>query len=132
MGPASCTFREFIEAEPLRGLGEKIDDVERLIADDDRAVTTFRKMTVDPRGGDRKSDEIKNNNIIFDSDLLTPDESPEKKAVQGTSRAYTLSRLDRERPDLFELVVQGEMSANAAAIMAGAESRFGLNDSYSY
>jgi hypothetical protein len=40
-------------------------------------------------------------------------------AQQGNSRAYTLNRLKREQPDLFEEVVKGEMSANAAAIKAG-------------
>jgi hypothetical protein len=37
----------------------------------------------------------------------------------GNSRAYTLDRLKRERPDLFERVARKELSANAAAIEAG-------------
>ncbi len=41
------------------------------------------------------------------------------QAEQGNSRAYTLDRLDRERPDLAQRVERGEMSANAAAIEAG-------------
>jgi hypothetical protein len=40
-------------------------------------------------------------------------------AVQGTSLAYTLDRLHRERPDLYAKVVAKEMSDNKAAIAAG-------------
>lgn len=37
----------------------------------------------------------------------------------GTSSAYALKRLKRDAPELFRKVVDGEMSANAAAIEAG-------------
>lgn len=47
------------------------------------------------------------------------DNTSSGKTGDGNSRAYTLNRLKRERPDLFELVVAGELSANAAAIRAG-------------
>ena len=40
-------------------------------------------------------------------------------AKQGNSRAYTLDRLQRERPELFAQVEAGKLSANAAAIEAG-------------
>jgi hypothetical protein len=61
-------------------------------------------------GGDKKSHaKITNNNIIGD----------DCRTVQGTSKAYTVSRLKRDRPDLFEKVVAGELSANKAAIEAG-------------
>jgi hypothetical protein len=118
------TFREFVESPPLRGLGESLADIERLLADDDLAVVKLRALVVGVKGGQEgnqnaSNNETNNNNIIIRSDIFESPDPPEKKATQGTSRAYTLSRLDRERPDLFELVVQGEMSANAAAIMAG-------------
>ena len=45
------------------------------------------------------------------------------KAKQGTSKKYTLDRLKRERPDLFERVVAKELSANAAAKEAGWRSK---------
>jgi hypothetical protein len=41
------------------------------------------------------------------------------KPAQGTSVAYTLRRLARERPDLLARVEAGELSANKAAIEAG-------------
>jgi hypothetical protein len=37
----------------------------------------------------------------------------------GTNPTYLLRRLKRDRPDLAEKVVKGEMSAHAAALAAG-------------
>ena len=37
----------------------------------------------------------------------------------GTKRAYLLARLKRDEPILFERVVNGELSAHQAAILAG-------------
>jgi hypothetical protein len=41
------------------------------------------------------------------------------KPERGNSRAYTLDRLQRERPELFAQAEAGKLSANAAAIQAG-------------
>lgn len=41
----------------------------------------------------------------------------------GNSESYAIRRLRRDRPDLAELVLVGEMSANAAAIEAGFRKR---------
>jgi hypothetical protein len=41
------------------------------------------------------------------------------KAKQGTGKAYTLDRLSKENPELYQSVVNGDLSANAAAIAAG-------------
>jgi len=38
---------------------------------------------------------------------------------QGNTRSYTVSRLERDHPELFERVKSGDFSANAAAIEAG-------------
>jgi hypothetical protein len=40
-------------------------------------------------------------------------------SIQGTAREYTIARLKKERPDLADRVIAGELSANAAAIEAG-------------
>ena len=59
-------------------------------------------------GGDKRSEgATTNDNIMGD------------KSEQGTSKSYTLSRLERDHPELFEAVCNGELSANAAAIQAG-------------
>ena len=41
----------------------------------------------------------------------------------GRGVTYTLRRLKRDRPDLLERVVSGELSANAAAVEAGFRKR---------
>jgi hypothetical protein len=58
---------------------------------------------VEGPGGDKKSED----RII--SDIITND-----LIERGTSKSYTVSRLKRDRPDLFERVVAGELSANKA------------------
>ena len=37
-------------------------------------------------------------------------------STHGTSESYTVRRLKRDRPELAEKVIEGEMSANAAAM----------------
>jgi hypothetical protein len=102
------SFRAFIEADPRSGCGWPLDKVEKLIKDDAEALTLYRKAVTAPEGGDKRSEAyITNNNIISD------------RAQQGTSKAYTLERLSRESPGLYEAVCRGEMSANRAAIEAG-------------
>lgn len=98
------TFREFVEGRPFRGLGERLEDIILLLEDDTDASRRLYDLTVGKHGGDRKSEEIKNNNIILDSDMFTPPEPETTKPTQGNSRAYTLSRLHNERPDLYEAV----------------------------
>jgi len=58
-------------------------------------------------GGDRRSEKARDQ-----GDNITLKD-------RGTSSAYTIARLDRDRPDLAMQVRQGSMSANAAAIEAG-------------
>jgi hypothetical protein len=98
---------ELITAMPLEGWGESLDKVEALLKDDPVVLPLFRSA-IHVHGGDRKSEDgINGNNITID------------QRVTGTSRAYTLSRLKRESPELFEEVCEGKLSANAAAIKAG-------------
>jgi hypothetical protein len=53
------------------------------------------------------------------------------KPEEGDSRSYGVSRLKRERPELFADVVAGKLSANAAAIKAGfAASRIPTQQSF--
>lgn len=56
----------------------------------------FREASKATWGGDRKSDGIKTSNVSLD------------QSEHGTTRAYTLDRLHRENPDLYQRVVAGE------------------------
>ncbi len=116
-----ATFREFIEAPPLRGLGEKLEDIERLIADDAESLVRLRELVVAGKGAPEGNQNAKTNtdNVSICSDLFAEPEPAKKKANAGNSRAYTLSRLKKERPDLFDRVAANELTANAAAIEAG-------------
>jgi hypothetical protein len=76
-----------------------------VIQDDAESLALFREAMKGESG--RPSTEESHNNVM------------ELKSVHGTSKSYTVSRLKRDRPDLFERVVAGELSANRAAIEAG-------------
>lgn len=115
------TFREFVESPPLRGLGEKLADIERLLADDVEAVVRLRELTVagkgNPTGNNQHSGN--SNNVTISKELFIEPEPVKPQVERGNSRAYTLTRLKNERPDLFEKVATGDLSANRAAIEAG-------------
>jgi hypothetical protein len=124
-------FVDFVTAKPLAGLGADVPMLDRVCTEHPEALLALRSAVVDSPGGDRRSEEvravdIKNNNIIFDDALCALASAP--KPVQGTSRAYTLSRLEREAQNnsavaaLFEQVKAGQISANRAAQEAGWRS----------
>jgi hypothetical protein len=95
---------DLITRKPLEGWGEDPEKVEALIESDPEVLSMWRKETTRANHRPLKS----NDNIITSS-----------KAKQGTGKAYTLDRLSKENPDLYQSVVNGELSANAAAIAAG-------------
>jgi hypothetical protein len=98
----------YLTAHPPKGIGAKLSAVKRVISDDPEALEMFHQETTASRGGDHtKKDQSNHDNIMI------------ARAEQGTSRAYTLSRLKSERRDLFERVIAGELSANKAAEHAG-------------
>lgn len=102
------------DGEPaLAALRQEIPNWDERIERESANDLASQRKTI-KRGRPSLSDNT--NNVSVKSDGV-------RRTQHGNSRAYTLSRLDRERPDLFELVVQGEMSANAAAIEAGWRKR---------
>ena len=78
--------------------------IEALIRDDVEVLAMYREA-MKPKRGPRQHSIVDNVN-----DIQTP---------KGNTRAYTLSRLKREEPELFQRVAAKELSANAAAIKAG-------------
>lgn len=95
-------FIDFITTKPLAGCGWPPEKVEVLIKDDSETLRLWRKATTAPAHVHQT-----------DSDNITI------KPKRGTDKAYTLERLERERPDLYKRVLAKELSANAAAIEAG-------------
>lgn len=74
----------------------------RMCDEDPEALTMLRKATTGTVGRPAK-DEEKDDNII-------------NKSGQGTAKDYTLDRLSRERPDLYEKVVGDGLKAYAERI----------------
>lgn len=103
------SLRELIESKPVDGWGQDPAKIEAVIRDDAEALAMWHLEMTPERGGDHGNQYTggKSNNIT----LATPD--------RGTSRSYTVARLKQQAPELFEKVVSGELSANAAAIQAG-------------
>ena len=88
----------------MEGWGENPERIEGLIKHDAEVLVLWREAMKGQAG--RPSKES-NYNV------------KELSAVGGNSRSYTVSRLQREAPELFAQVVAGTLSANAAAIQAG-------------
>jgi hypothetical protein len=98
-------LRELITEKPIRGWGEDPDKVEALIRDDPEALLAFRGAM--KHQGERR--DIGNNITEVDSSSAT-----------GTSRAYSLARVQREcDADTVAAVMAGEVSPNAALVRAG-------------
>ena len=86
------TFREFVEAPLFKGLGEKLSDIERLIADDAESLVRLRELVVAGRGGNNgnqytKAESGKADNVSIATDLFVDPEPAKKKADAGNSRA---------------------------------------------
>jgi len=98
------TFGEFVEDHPPQGLGIKLDMLKKLCEDDPEALVAIREASTNIQG------KHHSNNITM---------RQQETAARGTYKDYTLYRIKQERPDLYERVLNKEMSANKAAIEAG-------------
>ena len=98
------SLRELITAKPVSGWGEDPSKIEAVIRDDPEALAAFREAM--KHQGERTD---------FDDNVIEVDRSP-----VGNSRAYSLSRVQREcDTDTVAAVMSGEMSPNAALVKAG-------------
>lgn len=102
-------FSDFITSNPPEGLAESADMLLKLLHDDPEVSALFREAMT-RKWGERKRKKAEETNNVSLS---------EKDPVHGNSLSYTLRRLKKERPDLFEKVTSGQMTANQAAIEAG-------------
>lgn len=102
-----ANLRELITKEPMEGWGENPERIEGLIKHDPEVLVLWREAMKEKTGPKLKGDDGLCNIVT------------ETKGTTGNSRSYTVSRLQREAPELFTQVVAGTLSANAAAIQAG-------------
>jgi hypothetical protein len=99
------TFDSFVVTPPLEGLVATVRQLEHLCRDDAEALRAIREVKKRKRGPNNASN------------------GSETKRLAGNTLPYTLDRLSREAPELYEEVKQGRISANAAAIKAGFRKR---------
>jgi len=102
-------FAEFVNDPPPKGLGADVDMLKRMCKKDDEALRLLREVVTGDDGRPEKTDESVDN--------------VNSSRSSGNSKDYTLDRLAREDPELYEKVVADEMSANAAAIEAGFRTK---------
>jgi hypothetical protein len=93
----SLRFEDFVTTPPLHGLGADLRTLQNLCRDDAEALGELEKVTQRQHGGDRKSDEIKIDNVQLDP---TP---------TGNSRTAALRRRRKAREDLHELVLADDV-----------------------
>lgn len=98
-----ANLRELITSKPRKGWGDDPAKIEAVIREDVEVLAMWREAMKGEEGGDKST----HSNVMG------------AQSNQGNTRAYTVSRLKREAPALFERVKAGELSANAAAIEAG-------------
>jgi len=98
-------LRALVTSKPKLGWGEDPAKIEAVIRDDAELLALWREAMT-PAKHKRHAPGVDGDNITISHE-------------RGTSRAYTLSRLKRDRPDLFALVTAGTLSAHRAAITAG-------------
>ena len=96
------SLRELVTTPPITGWGEDPAKIEVVIRDDAEVLAMWREA-MKGKAGRKCGDNVTQ---------LT-------KTEKGNCRAYTVSRLQREAPELFAQVAAGTISANAAAIKAG-------------
>lgn len=94
-------FVDFITAKPLEGLGENPETIKRLIHNEPETLALFETACVGPK---HKHRDDGSNPTIMPVDR---------------GKAYTLRRLAKGHPELFDAVKAGELTANQAAIKAG-------------
>jgi hypothetical protein len=114
------SFREFCTTAPSHGLGCEVERLSNLCRDRPEVVKKIEEHTKADHGGDRGNQYTENGKV--DNINHAKDEN-ERNRSSGTSKSYTLQRLERDAPELYEKVVADEMSANAAAIEAGFRTK---------
>ena len=124
------TLRQMLETAPPHGAGIRAEDALRLIA-------FTHPHEVNNRAKHEELDAMRRvvrselHEALKDPDDNQPgpgrghktslqcNDVSHQSEKQGNSEAYTLRRLRRDRPDLADQVIGGELKANAAAIEAG-------------
>lgn len=99
-------FADFVTTLPLEGLGADLRTLQKLCSDDPEALDLIDQVQKGESAQGKRNDLVDNINEV--------DSRP-----TGTSAAYALRRLRKDRPDLHQRVINKELSAHAAMVAAG-------------
>lgn len=118
------SLRDLITRKFPEGWSEEPAKIESLIRDDVEALVLWREEMTQEPGNPTGSNQYqeKESGISNNVTISTPD--------RGNSRSYTVARLKQHNPELFQRVVSGELSANAAAIQAGFRKKPSVIDQF--
>lgn len=108
------SFSDFVTSKPPEGLGTTVKELERLCSDNNAALDAIGRAlegeAIGDKGG-RPSSEKTLYNIQGYS------------APTGTTSTAAIRRLRKDRPDLLDSVLEGELSPHAAMVEAGFRPR---------
>jgi len=98
-------FEDFVKTKPTAGIGASMKMLRDICREDPVALDLMDQAVQRPHGGTRVK-------------MLNQQLEPETGTEQGGSDRH-LRRLRRDRADLHERVLSGEMTASEAAVQAG-------------
>jgi len=98
------TFSAFVSTAPLKGLGVDMELIERIVGTGDPEL--LRLIRDAQRVGSGNPKPLESNGL-----------------QRGQASGYTADRLAHEAPDQYAAVKSGDLSINAAAVMAGIRPR---------
>jgi len=105
------TFAEFVEDHPPQGLGCDVRTLQNVCRDDAEAHNLLMDLLNPAAMSHQEAGHLGgrgNKAVRITNSFDRSDTAP-----------YTIRRLKRDRPELAEQVIRGELSPNAAAIKAG-------------
>lgn len=103
------SFVEFVTEPPLEGLGADPQRLLRVCADREDVVRDLKRVLDGEQPLAEHRRPTKAERKVDNSNFTTG----------GTAEDYTRKRLARDHPDLYTQVLDGDLTANAAAIKAG-------------
>lgn len=104
------SFESYVTDDLPTGLGTTISMLKSLCQNDPAARDAIDRATKQEPGGGKNQHTSKD--CLFNN-------VQEAKAPAGNSKDAALRRLRKDRPDLHEKVIEGQLSAHAAAVEAG-------------
>jgi hypothetical protein len=121
------SFEEFVAAPAPYGLTTTIQQIKNVCRDEPAVLDAIDKVLQNKHGGNHNPVGVNQHTIPQTEEVkfdnVTLDQPVETTAPTGNSRDQAIRRLRKSRPDLHKKVVDGEMSAHAAALDAGFRKR---------